>query len=424
MASLFFEKLHQRYRVRFEYQGVCYNRSLGTSTGSNAEADAKAVLARVEKTLGLVADGFIEMPTNTTDPARFIISGGKDTGRQKTTAVKTLQGLFDAAIANTPNGAKEKKTLETDGLHRKHLLRILTGRTPLRSLTPTSLQTYIATRSSETYRGITVSAQTIRKEVGRLRADWNKAQKLGLIEGLGAPPTKGLEYPKDAPKPPFRSWEQIEAVLKRGGLTDGDRAELWASLFLRIPEIEEMLSSVEGATAYPFIHPMFAFVAYTGARRSEMIRSRIEDIDFATNLIRLREKKRDRSKVITFRHVDMAVPLARILRAWFDSGHPGGPYTICLPPQTRMKNRKDWVPLTKDEARYHFECALQGSKWEVIPGFHCFRHSFASNAASRGVPPAQIDAWMGHQTAEMRDRYRHLFPEQGRKAIDSLFGDQ
>jgi hypothetical protein len=33
-----------------------------------------------------------------------------------------------------------------------------------------------------------------------------------------------------------------------------------------------------------------------------------------------------------------------------------------------------------------------------------------------------IDEWMGHQTDEMRKRYRHLFPEQQQKAIDSVFG--
>lgn len=51
-----------------------------------------------------------------------------------------------------------------------------------------------------------------------------------------------------------------------------------------------------------------------------------------------------------------------------------------------------------------------------------FRHSFASNAARAGVQEAVIDAWLGHTTEEMRRRYRHLFPEQHRSAIDSVFG--
>jgi integrase len=80
------------------------------------------------------------------------------------------------------------------------------------------------------------------------------------------------------------------------------------------------------------------------------------------------------------------------------------------------------VCLTLSEAHCHFKRTLKGSKWERIKGFHTFRHSFASNLANGGVDQRIIDEWMGHQTEEMRRRYRHLFPEQQRKAIDSVFG--
>lgn len=30
---------------------------------------------------------------------------------------------------------------------------------------------------------------------------------------------------------------------------------------------------------------------------------------------------------------------------------------------------------------------------------------------------------MGHQTEEMRRRYRHLFPDQQREALSSVFGE-
>lgn len=424
MASVFFEKQHGRYRIRFEYQGVSYNRSLGKSGGrpEDDRREAGATLLSVEKTLRALADGFLVMPEGTTDPGRFIISGGKEGGEAKRPAVATLDQLFEAARQNTPAGSKEENTQETDELHRKHLIRLLGGRTRLHTMTPNDLQTYITARSAETHHGDKISGQTIYKEIGRLRADWNTARRMKLLGGLGEPPTFGLVYPKDTTKPPFRTRDQIENVLATGGLSEEERVDLWSSLFLRVSEIAELLEVVRGRAAYPFILPMFAFVAYTGARRSEMIRSRVEDIDFASNLVRIREKKRDRSKEVTFRHVDLAPPLARVLRAWFDGGHPGGPYTVCQPRKTRMKARDGWVPLTKDEARHHFEQALAGTEWAVVPGFHCFRHSFASNAAAQGVPQSRIDAWMGHQTAEMRDRYRHLLPEQGRSSIVALFG--
>ena len=32
-----------------------------------------------------------------------------------------------------------------------------------------------------------------------------------------------------------------------------------------------------------------------------------------------------------------------------------------------------------------------------------------------------LDEWMGHQTEEMRRRYRHLIPQQSQDALRSVF---
>lgn len=65
---------------------------------------------------------------------------------------------------------------------------------------------------------------------------------------------------------------------------------------------------------------------------------------------------------------------------------------------------------------------LKKSKWHVVPGWHCFRHSFISNCAARGVDQRMIDAWVGHQTEAMRRRYRHLVPAVSQAALASVFG--
>ena len=59
---------------------------------------------------------------------------------------------------------------------------------------------------------------------------------------------------------------------------------------------------------------MFAFAAHTGARRSEMLRSRVTDFDFDANVVTIREKKRDRDKVETYRTVPMTCLLASAMR--------------------------------------------------------------------------------------------------------------
>ena len=51
--------------------------------------------------------------------------------------------------------------------------------------------------------------------------------------------------------------------------------------------------------------------------------------------------------------------------------------------------------------------------------YHVFRHSFASNLARHGIEQYKIDKMMGHQ-GDMRERYRHLFPEDRQSAVEVL----
>ena len=102
--------------------------------------------------------------------------------------------------------------------------------------------------------------------------------------------------------------------------------------------------------------------------------------------------------------------------------HPGGRYTISVPPgMIRSKCKAETPqPLTLSQARSHFEQTLDNSKWKVVRGFHTLRHSFASNLARKGVHQSIIDRWLGHQTEEVTRRYRHLFPEEQRQAMDAM----
>jgi integrase len=88
-------------------------------------------------------------------------------------------------------------------------------------------------------------------------------------------------------------------------------------------------------------------------------------------------------------------------------------------PTPRLKSASKTDPQL---AAHHFRWAVDGSKWEVLKGRHVLRHSFASNCAAKCVDQRLIDEWMGHQTEEMRRRYRHLIPNQQQAAIRTVFG--
>ena len=235
-------------------------------------------------------------------------------------------------------------------------------------------------------------------------------------------PKAGLRMPKGVEKPPFQTWEEIDRKIARGGITEAEQSELWGCLFLTREQIPDLLHHVRRAALQPFIYPMFVLAAHTGARRSEILRSRTEDIDLQAAIVTIREKKRVHGKA-TVRMVPISPLLRTVLAEWL-AEHPGGQSTFCsnLHVLRSRKRRDRHEPLTRDEAHDHFRRTLAGTKWKVLRGWHVFRHSFCSNCAAHGVDQRIINSWVGHQTEEMVRRYRHLIPNQQQEAIQRVFG--
>src|SRR5262249_52057971 len=150
----------------------------------------------------------------------------------------------------------------------------------LDDITENVLQQYIDKRSKEKgRRGEPISRETVRKEIGTFASIWNKwGRNFGYVSTPA--PTCGLIFRKGKTKPPFQTWDQIERQTRRGTLSVAEIDELWASLYLRLSEIDDLLEYVRTHGSAAFIYPMFAVAAYTGARRSEMLRSHVDDFDF------------------------------------------------------------------------------------------------------------------------------------------------
>jgi integrase len=180
-----------------------------------------------------------------------------------------------------------------------------------------------------------------------------------------------------------------------------------------------LLKHVKEKDQQPFLYPMVAMAAHTGARRSELIRSRLADFDDETVVIR--ERKRSK-KIHTTRRVPLSPFLKKVMQEWFKS-HPGGPHTFCMPKVAHSRTKRTSPhPITPDEAHDHLRRTLAKSKWDKLRGWHVLRHSFISNCALRGIDQRLIDSFVGHTTEEMRKRYTHLFPSAKRAAIEAVFG--
>lgn len=414
MASL--ENRNGTYRLVFRFGNSKFSRSLRTKDKRTAEG----CLARAEDNLRRVELGTLDVPDDC-DLAAFLLSDGRANGKPKVLQLQTLAALLDGFLAGLPAGSLEDSTLALLQLHVRHLKRILGERCQIRTLRLVDLQSYVDQRSTEKgRRGKHVCATTIKKEIVTLNTAWRWAMHQGMVKQ--PLPKRGLRYAKTIEKPPFQTWEEVDRRVRRGGLTEGEQADLWDAVFLTLPEIRELLQHVQTTGLQPFIHPMFVFAAHTGARRSEMLRSQIDDIDLAAGMVTIRERKRVRA-TLTTRQVPLSPELAEVLTAWLEK-HPGGNYTFChnLNVSRSRKQRSTCGQLTRDEAHDHFKRTLASSQWAKLRGWHVFRHSFCSNCAAVGVDQRIINGWVGHQTEEMVRRYRHLIPNQQQEAIRSVFG--
>ena len=416
-----------------------FRRSLKTAN----EKDAIGLVARVEENLGYVERGRMVIPADA-DVVSFLLSDGKLTGQVVIPEQTTLRELFALYFASITEGTLERSTIEGMKLHQRHLERHLGQNFPIRTLTIDTLREYVRERAKDKGQNGTVTGTTIKKAVVTFRTAWNFGLQKKLVEGPF--PAKGIKYPKSKEKPPYMPFRDIQKRTK--GMDDKEAAELWECVFLPTADLDALLAYVKASAKLPFIFPSFVFAVHLGARRSEIARAKISDIDLASGLVTLHERKRAHDKKTT-RRVPMSKLLKQVLTKWL-AEHPGGNDLFCHSAEVqrskkrsattghkgkerattvagrmekvRVRTTRALAPLTRDELHDHFKRTLAGSEWENLRGWHVLRHSFISALAAAGTPQNIIDEFSGHMTDEQRRRYRHLLPNSTKQAIAAVFG--
>jgi integrase len=431
------------YRVNFRYEGRLYFFSLGQV--SKQEADTK--VAQVEYLLMRLKQELLVVPEGV-GIVEFLERDGKVQPKQPTkvlVAKPTFAGLRDQYLS-TNQESLEASTLKTVRMHFRHLVKWFGEKFSIADLTHTGLQEYVSHRSKAAGRkGRKLSPATIRKEIVTLRTAWNWGLKMNLVSA--AFPSHGLRYPKATEKPRFQTFAEIDRQIKAGA-TPAEISDLYENLYLQLHETSDILEFVKKKAAHGFIYPMFCCAAHTGARRSELLRMKIADVDLEGKMLTIREKKRVPG-MSTTRRVPLSAFLIHVLTAWLEK-HPGGVWLFChegVIDRSRKRSRLtgysnakvrsttsagrkqllavrgeiDLSPLTIDESNHHFKQTLAESKWSVIKGWHTLRHTFISACASKGVDQRLVEAWAGHMSPEMSRRYAHLYPSAQQQALASVF---
>jgi integrase len=327
----------------------------------------------------------------------------------------TARQLFDNYLTTHANGTIEESSLTTARSHLNQIAESFGERFHVQKLTLLNLQQHVDRRRKKG-----IAPITLKKEIATFRACWNWAVHGGMLKGTF--PARGLRFPKEEEKEPFRTFAEIEAIIAKEHADDGRRDALWEALYLTRPELEDFLAYVRANGTLPWVYPMMAFAAYTGARRSEILRALPADVDVAAGIVTIREKKRVEGRRST-RTAPVTPKLAEILRRWL-AVRPDGTHLFCQAQHvTRSKTKRESpTAVTKDEAHDHFKRTVADSKWAALRGYHVLRHSFISALASEGVDQRVIDEVVGHQSEEQRKRYRHLYPTVMKEAIQRVFG--
>lgn len=443
MASL--QERNSTFRVIFRYHGKQYFVTLGKVSADEAAAKA----AQVDYLLMRLKQGLIEIPAGS-DIVEFIerdgkppksgIAAGEDVANSvaKTATIGMLRDRYLAGHGS----AHEKSTQKTARTHFKHLVTTLGEKCPLPGLSTADLQRHIDRRAGEG-----VSAVTIKKELESARAAWNWGRPAGLV--LADWPGKGLVYPKIDEPPPFQTLDEIRRQITKGRIPKAEQPTLWEALYLRVPEVADLLTCVKENAAHPWIYPLVCTAAHTGMRRSELVRARLTDVDFEGDSIIIHERKRVKGKRSTRR-----APLTPLLRAALHDWvaiHPGGNALFChvaevarsskrsrttghqngegrpktthgrLATVTLRDDRLGIGPLTVNECHDHVKRTLAETRWNVVRGLHVLRHSFISGLAAAGVDQRLIDDIVGHTSEEVRRRYRHLTPASKTQAVALVF---
>ena len=321
--------------------------------------------------------------------------GRQGAGREIRRLPATVSQIRKQYVAVLSNGAVESNSLSTINTHLGHLETTLGKNFLLSELTLAKLQEHIERRQAE------VIPYTIKKEITTFKACWSWGARMKLVAGNF--PSEGLVWPKSDETPPFMTWDQIQTRI-----TAGVACRLWEALFLDTKQITSLLAHAKKHDSTNWVYPMLVMAAHTGARRSELLRAQVEDVDLKAAVFTIREKKRMQGRRTT-RRVPISKLLAAVIRPLLE---PGRTYLF----GTGEK------PVTVDQAKLIFPQIFGSSKWKTVRGFHTLRHSFISALAFKGVDQRIIDEFAGHSTEQQRRRYRHLLPSLTKNAIDMVFG--
>jgi integrase len=152
----------------------------------------------------------------------------------------------------------------------------------------------------------------------------------------------------------------------------------------------------------PDLHPLFALLVYTGARRGEALGLRWSDVDLERRMITVRRSYDGQTKSSKQRTVPVSGALVAILKAYRLAEPWQG--ELCFP------NARGEMCSRNAKIEALFQRALERANLRRIR-VHDLRHVFASHFVMGGGDIFTLQWILGHSTPQLTsDTYAHLSP--------------
>lgn len=275
-----------------------------------------------------------------------------------------------------------KRSREVQITYEKYLSREF-GKRPIASIKPQEIEIFKQTLLGTTSQyGKTLKPGSVRNILACLRQIISKALEWEMAPGVTNPVVKLRVPGADRKRQKYLTQEEARQLLQ--GLKE--------------------LS--------PQMHDIAYVALYTGMRLGEVLALQVEDIDFGSRTIHIRDGKTGSRTAYFPRRLET------VLRERCGKCEPTSRNLFFSKRGNPLKSKVFSRDFAKAVEKIGLNKNVSDSLYKVT--FHTLRHTFCSWLAMSGIPIQVVGALAGHKELEMTQRYAKLSSATKRNALDCL----